>query len=74
MNKAMMGLATGAALAAGLVSAGRATAHDRSTRATLATAAGVKIATVEFKTDATTATAKTGNAGDRLACRVIGTR
>lgn len=74
MNKAVIGLATGAALAAGPVSAGSATARDRSTRATLATAAGIRIGTVEFKTAATTAIAKTGNAGDRLACGIIGTR
>ena len=43
MNKAMIGLATGPALAAN-------------------------------SPDATTATAKTGNAGDRLASGVIGTR
>ncbi len=51
MNKAMIGLATGAALIAGLVSASNATAHDRSTRATLVLAAGDTIGTVEFKTD-----------------------
>ncbi|MEP7046685.1 MAG: superoxide dismutase family protein [Ilumatobacteraceae bacterium] len=51
MNKTMIGLATGVALVAGLVSASSATARDRSTRATLATADGVKIGSVEFRTD-----------------------
>ena len=51
MNKAMIALAAGAALVVGLVSASNATAHDRSTRATLATAAGLAIGTVEFRTD-----------------------
>ena len=51
MNRTMIGLATGVALIAGLVSASGATAHDRSIRATLATADGVKIGSVEFGTD-----------------------
>lgn len=51
MNKAIISLATGVALIAGLVSASSATAHDHSTRATLATSDGVKIGSVEFRTD-----------------------
>lgn len=51
MNKAMIGLATGAALVVGLVSASNANAHDRSTHATLATADGAKIGTVELRSD-----------------------
>lgn len=51
MNKAMIGLATGAVLTAGLVSASNATAHDRSTRASLVTFAGLTIGTVDFKID-----------------------
>ena len=51
MNKTMIGLVTGTVLVAGVVSASNAMAHDRSTRATLATAAGVEIGRVEFKTD-----------------------
>lgn len=51
MNKSMIGMAVGAALVVALVSASNATAHDRSTRATLATADGGKIGTVKFRTD-----------------------
>ena len=51
MNKAMIGLATGAALVVGIVFASNATARDRSTRTALVTADGVKIGTVEFKTN-----------------------
>ena len=51
MNKDMIGLAVGAALVVGLVSASNAIAHDRSTRATLVTAGGGEIGTVDFKTD-----------------------
>jgi len=51
MNKAVIGLATGVALIAGLVSASSATARDRATRATLATADGVTIGTVDFRTN-----------------------
>lgn len=51
MNKTMIGFAAAAALTAGLVTASSATAHDRSTRATLATADGTKIGSVEFRSD-----------------------
>ncbi|MEP7114832.1 MAG: superoxide dismutase family protein [Ilumatobacteraceae bacterium] len=51
MNKTMIGVATAAALAAGLVAATSATAHDRSTRASLATADGTEIGSVEFRSD-----------------------
>ena len=51
MNQTMIGLTTGVALIAGLVSASNATAHDRSTRTKLATADGVRIGSVEFRSD-----------------------
>ena len=52
MRKAFVGVATGVALVAGLITAKAADAHDRSAKATLTTADGVKIGTVSFKTDA----------------------
>ena len=51
MNKKLIGLASGAALIAGMVFATSATAGDRSTVATLATEDGTEIGTVEFRTD-----------------------
>jgi Cu-Zn family superoxide dismutase len=51
MRKAFVGVATGVALVAGLITAKAADAHDRSAKATLTTADGVKIGTVSFKTE-----------------------
>ena len=51
MNKTLISLVTGAALTAGLVTAGTADAHGRSARASLATADAIRIGTVELRTD-----------------------
>ena len=51
MNKALLAIASGAALVAGFVTVSTADAHNRSAKATLATANGIRIGTVEFKTD-----------------------
>lgn len=51
MNKKMIGFATAAALTAGLVTASSSTDHDRSTRATLTTADGTSIGSVDFRSD-----------------------
>jgi superoxide dismutase, Cu-Zn family len=50
MKKALFGLAAGAASVTCVITATHVNAHDRSARATLATAAGVEIGTVDFKT------------------------
>lgn len=50
MNKALLAIASGAALVTGLVITTTADAHTRSARTTLATADGARIGTVEFKT------------------------
>ena len=65
MHTAMIGPATGAALAAGLVSAGH--------YANVPLGAGPTQYAADTP-DAAIATAKTGNVGDRLGCGVIGTR
>lgn len=51
MNHRLIAVAAAAALVAGLVAASTADAHTRSARATLATADGTRIGSVEFKTD-----------------------
>lgn len=52
MNRAVLGIATGATLVtAGIVTATVADAHTRSARAVLATADGARIGTVDFRTD-----------------------
>jgi Cu-Zn family superoxide dismutase len=52
MNRAVLALATGAALAAaGIVTTTVADAHSRSARAVLATADGSRLGTVDFRTD-----------------------
>jgi Cu-Zn family superoxide dismutase len=51
MNKSLLAIAASAVVVAGFVTTAAADAHDRSTKATLATADGVKIGTVNFKTD-----------------------
>jgi superoxide dismutase, Cu-Zn family len=51
MNKTLLSLATGSALIGGLVTATTAEAHPRSAKASLATAAGIRLGTVEFRTD-----------------------
>ncbi|MEP7201134.1 MAG: superoxide dismutase family protein [Ilumatobacteraceae bacterium] len=51
MKSRLIAITAGAALVAGLVTASAAHARDRSTKATLATADGARIGTVEFKTD-----------------------
>jgi Cu-Zn family superoxide dismutase len=49
MKRTLIAITAGAALVAGLITATTADAHGRSTKATLATADGAKIGTVEFK-------------------------
>jgi Cu-Zn family superoxide dismutase len=51
MNKAVLLIATSAALATGLIATRTADAHGRSATARLATADGVNIGKVEFRTD-----------------------
>ncbi len=49
LKRTLIAITAGAALAAGLITATAADAHGRSVKATLATADGAKIGTVEFK-------------------------
>jgi superoxide dismutase, Cu-Zn family len=51
MKRTLIAITAGAALVAGLVTATVANAHGRSAKATLATADGARVGTVEFKTD-----------------------
>lgn len=51
MNKALLAIASGAALVAGVITVSTADARNRSAKATVATADGVMIGTVDFKTD-----------------------
>jgi Cu-Zn family superoxide dismutase len=51
MNKAILGVTIASALTAGIVVANVADAHSRTATASLATADGVSVGTVEFKTD-----------------------
>ena len=50
MNKTLLTIAAGSALVAGLIAANTADAHEPSARATLTTATGTEIGTVEFRT------------------------
>jgi Cu-Zn family superoxide dismutase len=50
MNKTMLGLTAAAAIVAGIIAAGTADAHNQSAKASLATANGETIGSVEFKT------------------------
>jgi Cu-Zn family superoxide dismutase len=51
MNKAMLGITIASVLTTGIVVANVADAHNRSARASLATADATRIGSVEFKTD-----------------------
>lgn len=51
MNKTLIAITSSAAVVVGFVTATTADAHTRSAKATLATADGIKIGMVEFKTD-----------------------
>jgi Cu-Zn family superoxide dismutase len=51
MNRTLIGIAAGCTLAVGLIAATTADAHGPSARASLATADGTEIGTVEFRTE-----------------------